>query len=1122
MNSLEDRPGFEVVKDAINIPESPILAPQKDLYGLTRDDDPDVASIPGLGLNAFKDRGAIERLDLTQPEASLAVPLDQSKVAPVDLNNTLHAVDLQGDAARQQEKFVLQLSDIGTGIDQVSVTQNENTSVTVAGVYARVDGDFVNLNTLTLDTVGYSGLLANASVSINNVDAGVTVTSIAGTTLTLSGPVTAVDNSVISFGFGDTASVSTNRVVVSDASSVNAGILINGIGGVVSANAISTVDAAMNTIELEEAATLASDTEITLTAFLLQRDGQVLEAGNDYFFQYNTNTNQVVFAAASTFTLGDYELRVAPTVQDLGGNSLLVNDTVNGTTEFTIGLLDVPSAPSAPLGVSGDQQVTLSWGVPSTSVSAPIIDYIIETSDDDGQTWFVFDDGTSTLTTAVVTTHNGVALSNGTPYRFRVLGENRVGNGEFSPQSAAVTPFRLPTAPLNLAVVTGNAALDFSWTAPTDDGEDLAGTDSILDYVVEYSSDAGVTWIAHTPNPTVTSTTVSGLTGGVGYLLRVAARNARGQSDYATTTVAEIPQGPPGLVQNLVLVAGVGQVILDWDPGTDGALGIDEYVVKFSINSAAFVDDNWNQNVAGPVTETGLNTGDTVVAEVFARNANGDGPVATSNTVVVAGTPGVVTGLTFTEEDGAIGLSWTAPANTGGYPVEDYIIESTNDGGATWFPESDISNATTATISSHNNVPLVNGNEYSFRVSAKTSIATGGSTEITGGPAVPHTVPNAPVLDAPTSDNGSIGITWSVPDNGGKPISDYVVQYKRTSRTEWTTFTDGTSTATSATITGVNNGVSYVVRVAAVNPKGQGAWSAESTSVVPGNVPDQIADLAATAQDGAVALTWTVPASTLTVTSHELQYKKQGDPSWIPFIGTIAIEESAATATVSGLTNGETYDFEVVAVNAVGSSPAASASATPFALPGAVTNFAAVNTGNSVNKSWSAPLSDGGGTVSDYVVQYRLASSSTWITFNDGVSTSPSANTTGLSVGQTYVFQVAAKTEFGTGPFTQSGEVTVGSTPVAPARLGAWKEGGNIHVLWDLVQMPAGVTFQYYQIQYREVGVGDWSTIGTDLFNKDVFAGSNFTSGKTYEFRVAAVANTGVGAYRVNLNNVTF
>ena len=200
-----------------------------------------------------------------------------------------------------------------------------------------------------------------------------------------------------------------------------------------------------------------------------------------------------------------------------------------------------------------------------------------------------------------------------------------------------------------------------------------------------------------------------------------------------------------------------------------------------------------------------------------------------------------------------------------------------------------------------------------------------------------------------------------------------------------------------------------------------------------------------------------------------------------------------------GLTNGETYDFEVVAVNAVGSSPTASTSATPFALPGAITNFAAVNAGNSVALNWSAPLSDGGGTITDYTVQYRLASSSTWITFADGVSTGLSANTTGLSVGQTYAFQVAAKTEFGTGPFTQSGEVT-GFDSVAPARVGAWKEGGNIHVLWDLVQMPAGVTFQYYQIQYREVGVGDWSAIGTDLFNKDVFAGSNFTSGKTYEF----------------------
>ena len=309
-----------------------------------------------------------------------------------------------------------------------------------------------------------------------------------------------------------------------------------------------------------------------------------------------------MFAAASNFNLGDYEIRVAPTVQDLAGNPLLANNGITGTTAFSIDLLDVPSAPSAPLGVSGDGQVTLSWSVPSTSASAPITDYIIETSNDDGVTWVVFDDGTSTstATSATVTTHDGVALTNGMPYRFRVQGVNRVGNGEFSPQSAAITPLRLPGVPTIVSVVRGNAQLVFSWTAPADDGEDLAGTDSILDYVVEYSSDAGVTWTAHTPNPTTTSTTVTGLTGGVGYLLRVAARNARDKGPYATTGFTTTPQGVPGLVQNLTLVPGVGEVTLDWDAGTDGALGIDEYVVKFSINSAAFVDDNWNSNDRGP------------------------------------------------------------------------------------------------------------------------------------------------------------------------------------------------------------------------------------------------------------------------------------------------------------------------------------------------------------------------------------------------------------------------------------------------------------------------------------------------------------------------------------------
>ena len=84
-------------------------------------------------------------------------------------------------------------------------------------------------------------------------------------------------------------------------------------------------------------------------------------------------------------------------------------------------------------------------------------------------------------------------------------------------------------------------------------------------------------------------------------------------------------------------------------------------------------------------------------------------------------------------------------------------------------------------------------------------------------------------------------------------------------------------------------------------------------------------------------------------------------------------------------------------------------------VPEAPINVVGTPSVNSVGLTW-IPLTPG---ITDYVVQYALASApTTWTTFSEGVSASPSATVTGLTGGTAYVFHVAAVTAVGQGPYS--------------------------------------------------------------------------------------------------------
>ncbi|MBN1911069.1 MAG: VCBS repeat-containing protein [Pirellulales bacterium] len=118
VDSLPDRPSMIAVRDPLGIGQSPILAPELDLYGQLRSDDPSAEPPSGFGSNVFKDRGAIDRVDFYVPMANLIYPLDNDP-AGLDRNLAQNDVFIAGD---RLELFTISLVDTtGAGIDDVSV-----------------------------------------------------------------------------------------------------------------------------------------------------------------------------------------------------------------------------------------------------------------------------------------------------------------------------------------------------------------------------------------------------------------------------------------------------------------------------------------------------------------------------------------------------------------------------------------------------------------------------------------------------------------------------------------------------------------------------------------------------------------------------------------------------------------------------------------------------------------------------------------------------------------------------------------------------------------------------------------------------------------------------------------
>jgi titin len=165
-----------------------------------------------------------------------------------------------------------------------------------------------------------------------------------------------------------------------------------------------------------------------------------------------------------------------------------------------------------------------------------------------------------------------------------------------------------------------------------------------------------------------------------------------------------------------------------------------------------------------------------------------------------------------------------------------------------------------------------------------------------------------------------------------------------------------------------------------------------------------------------------------------------------------------------------------------------------------------------VSLAWNLPVTNGGASVSDYLVQ-RSPDGQTWTTVDDGVSTNRSAVVGGLLPGSTYWFRVAAVNPAGAGAFTNAQSATLPRTVPAAPVLSVTPQNAAVSLAWT---SPAngGSAVTDFVIQRSKNGI-TWTTLSDGRNTKVTYVAKYLTNGTSYRFRVAAKNALGQGAWSI-------
>ena len=765
------------------------------------------------------------------------------------------------------------------------------------------------------------------------------------------------------------------------------------------------------------------------------------------------------------------------------------------------------------------KQMRLSWTAPAGATSVKV-----ERSAD-ALTW--------TVDSATVTSSSYLDTAlplDGLNYFFRVTPSNGSSVGQATVISAmAHGP---ASAVSSLALNAGDQQLTVTWNAPTNNGGATI-TEYEVDYALSSAPNTWTTFIADSRN-TGTSATITGLTNGTAYIVRVKAINSFGPGDAGSPSAPATPRPVPGTVANVIATPGVGvdvgSVTVSWSAQQD-ATG---YLVSAKGSTGA----SWATacTITDPTVTScivrGLIAGHTYYFLVTAVNGSGSnsGTQASVTTNTLATLPtqfqttlAQVTGLTLTPLTGTdsdkVQVRWNALQYADTYTVS---VSGTDYNTLAPFICASAT-ATTCTVSG-----LIGGRTYYFQVlgfgthpvdgfgqsvPAQLSVllpvyvppapAGGGTFTAPASPVVLPLPLSATSMTAKAGDR-QVQLTWVAPADTNR--SNWEIQ-SSTDGATWSTPIELAGTASTTVVGNLKNGTNYIFRA---YPKGNNATNLPVTAnAMPGIAATAPQNLSATPGDSSVILNWSAPtdAGGLPIKNYVVEQSTDG----VTWTNVSSLDGTTLNTYIDGLTNFTAYNFRVYAVTDFGQGAAATLTTSPSVLPTApiTLKLTSVSSG-ALSVGWTPVTGGSSSSITGYKVEYSVDGKS-WTSSGTTPAIATVATVSGLVNGTTYQVRVSPVTANGVG----ASSVILGTpatVPSAVTNVMATPASGKVTLSFKQPASTGGYGVDHYMVEVATSLTGPWTVAvensGSALTRFDV---PGLTNNKTYYLRVTPVNQIGKG-----------